>query len=251
MTKELQVVAVIPARAGSRGIPGKNTLLLAGQPILHYTLEAIAESQLVTHLIAITNDPQFRSQAEEAGLLVLDEPEEMAGDTVPIARPIQFAVESYEHQLGLRFDIAIQCEVSTPVRPPRIIDRCLDLLIASHSEVVTTVESAAIHPPQWAVKRAEDGRIRFVTPNPPLHRQEMEPLFHIGGALAAFRREVLGTPNYFSCDCTAVEYQAGECVYLDEPFDVELAEFVIQRQFDRDLMHSARLKTSLMTRALR
>ncbi len=230
MNDQLRVIAVIPARAGSRGIPGKNTLVLGGRPILYCTLNTIAESHFVTHTVAITNDPKFRAQAEDAGLSVLSEPEDMAGDEVPIARPIHYAVEACERELGFRFDIAIQCEVSSPIRPPKIIDRCLDLLLSSGSEVVTTVESASIHPPQWVVRRAADGRIRFVTPNPPLHRQEMEPLFHIGGALAAFRRDVLGTPNYYTCDCTAIEYCAGECIYLDEPFDVELAEFVLQRQ---------------------
>ncbi|MFN0196227.1 MAG: cytidylyltransferase domain-containing protein [Planctomycetaceae bacterium] len=225
------VIAVMPARAGSKGIPGKNSVMLGGRPILHYTLDEIAASRHVTHTVAITNDERFRVQAIAAGVTVIQEPEELAGDDVPIGLAIQFAVETCERQWGLRFDAVIQCEVTTPIRPPQIIDRCLELLWKSGAEVATTVEAASIYPPQWVVRRDPDGRVHFVSPNPPLHRQDMEPLFHLGGALAAFRRDVVGVPNYLKCDCVAVEYTNGECIYLDSPFDLLLAEFMLQHRW--------------------
>jgi len=224
------VIAVLPARAGSQGIPGKNTLLLGGRPILHYTLDCIAESARVTHTVAITNDPLFRRQAEQAGLLVLEEPEWLARDDVPIGQPIAFAVEACERTWGLHFDFAIQCEVSTPIRPPNIIDDCIELLLRTKAQVATAVEPATRHPPQWTVRREQDGRIRFGCSQPPLHRQDMEPLYHLGGALAVFRRDVVGVPNWLTCDCAAVAHPAGECIYLDEPFDVEMAEFLLERR---------------------
>ncbi len=231
MKQRPHVIAVIPARAGSKGLPGKNSVILGGKPILQYTLDEIAASRHVTHTVAITNDERFRDQAIAAGVTVIQEPEELAGDDVPIGQPIQFAVETYERQMGIRFDAVIQCEVTTPIRPPLIIDRCLDLLWEAGAEVATTVQVATIYPPQWVVRRDPDGRVHFVSPNPPLHRQDMELLYHLGGALAAFRRDVVGVPNYLKCDCVAVEYTNGECIYLDSPFDLLLAEFMLQHRW--------------------
>lgn len=225
------VIAVIAARAGSKGIPHKNTLIINGHPLLHYTLDAIAESKRVTHTIVITNDLEFKELAEKSGLFVIDEPEDMATDDSPIGIPINYAVNLYEEQLGIKFDIVIQCEVSTPIRPSNIIDRCIDQMLKSDSDVVTTVESAMdCYPLQWMVRKETDGRIKFITNNPILNRQDSEKLFHLGGAIAIFKRKVLGVENYLQCDCSAVEYSHGECLYLDDPFDVEFAEFLLQKR---------------------
>lgn len=202
-----------------------------GLPMLHYTLRDIMDSRYITHIAAITNDPMFRSHALGFNIATIDEPEELAKDNVPVGGAIEYAVKFRERLLDISFDAVVIAEVSTPVRPPNIIDRCIDLLWSSGAEVVTTVEKADIHPPEWVVKKYEDGRIRFLTPEPPpLQRQQFEPLYHIGGACVVLRRSVIGAENYQMCDCAAVEYKRGECVYIDEPRDVAYAEFILERR---------------------
>jgi CMP-N-acetylneuraminic acid synthetase len=233
MSSVPQVLAVIPARAGSKGLPGKNTMELRGRPILRYTLDDLAASRHITHVVAVTNDPVFRKWAQAANVAVIDEPETLAADDVPIGPVLEYALDVREHSLdfSITYDAVVIAEVSTPVRPPGIFDRCLELLWSTGAEVVTTIEAATIHPPEYVVHRLTDGRIRFLAATPPpLRRQECEPLFHIGGACAVLRRHVIGRTNYLMSDCAAIEYRHGECVYLDEPFDVAFAEFILERR---------------------
>src|SRR3990167_5877875 len=102
-----RILAVITARGGSKGLPGKNIKLLDGKPLLAHTIEVAKQSELITHLILSTDDEQIAAVGREWGVEVpFMRPAELAQDETPHVPVIEHALNFMEGKLGAKFDYA-------------------------------------------------------------------------------------------------------------------------------------------------
>lgn len=125
----LKVLAITPARGGSKGVPRKNIKILAGKPLLQHTIEAASRSTLINSYIVNTEDREIRSFAESLGVLVQDRPEEFWHDNTfqEVDRLLQWSVLDYEEKFA-KVDIVVLLYPTAPLRASSAIDSAIELI---------------------------------------------------------------------------------------------------------------------------
>jgi CMP-N-acetylneuraminic acid synthetase len=127
----VEVLAIVPARGGSKGIPRKNLVTLLGQPLLWWSIRAALDSETVTRTIVSTDDDEIAMTAAAAGAEVpFMRPAELAGDTVVDLPVFEHALEMLLTSEGYRPDIVVQLRPTSPLRPPGMIDDGVGRVVA-------------------------------------------------------------------------------------------------------------------------
>jgi len=150
-----KVVAIIPARGGSKSIPRKNIRFLCGIPLMAYSIAAAKKSRLIDRIIVSTDDEVIADLAREWGAEVpFLRPKEMAEDTTTDYPVIEHAVRWLEFNEDYRSDIVVQLRPTSPLRPPGLVDEAiLSLLARPEADSVRAVTLAGENPfKMWQIE---------------------------------------------------------------------------------------------------
>lgn len=184
------VLAIVPARGGSKGLPGKNLRPLAGRPLVQWPVLAAVASAVVDHVIVSTDDPDIADAAALAGAEApFIRPRELATDTAPSALVIRHGID-YLAARGLHFAYVVMLEPTSPLTEPADIDAALRVLHSSRDRADAIVGIARVEAthPEYDVRLGESGLIRpYAAPSfaSLRRRQEIEPLYFLEGSLYA------------------------------------------------------------------
>ena len=145
---ESRILGVIPARAGSKGIPNKNIIEVGGQPLIKYTIEAALGSTMITDCIISTDSDEIASLAESLGLSApFIRPNNLSDDKALSLPVIQHAVNFMEKKHDFHYDAVIMLQPTTPLRTSGDIDKALSILISEKLDsVISVVEVEGNHP---------------------------------------------------------------------------------------------------------
>jgi CMP-N-acetylneuraminic acid synthetase len=230
----LSTLALVPARSGSRGIPGKNVKLLAGRPLIEYALSAIAESGVADRTIVSTDSEEIAALARAVGAETpFLRPEELASDTAPAIGLIDHALGWLAAEEGFEPDLILYVQPTEPFVQPQQIRDALALLIAEGADaVITTVEVPRNHHPFHVRLVREDGTLTFERPgdhyaNP--NRQSDPPRFAFAN-LRWFRRETYLREHHIEAGrCLGMPVDPLTALDLNTPVDWAFAELLMQR----------------------
>lgn len=189
----MRVLGIIPARGGSKGIPGKNIRPLGGRPLLAWTAESALAAKRLSRVVLTTDDERIAEIGRVCGLEVpFLRPAELAMDDTPTLPVLQHAVSELE-KAGDRFDAICLLQPTSPFRRAGDIDGCIELLETGLDAVVSVLPVPAEHNPHWVYFRDSDGLLRLATgeEQPIPRRQELPSAFHRDGAVYVTRRDVL------------------------------------------------------------
>lgn len=193
---DVEVLAVIPARGGSKSIPHKNTKLLGGHPLIAYSIAAGLQAGMVNRVLVSTDDEAIARIAREYGADVpFIRPAELAGDDVLDLPVFEHVLEWLDQREGYRPDVVVQLRPTSPIRPPRCVDEALSILLSDPSaDSVRAVTPAGQNP--YKMWRLEDGRLApliqtdFEEPyNMP--RQKLPAAFWQTGHIDVIRRQTI------------------------------------------------------------
>src|SRR5690606_5666092 len=120
----MKSVAIIPARGGSKGIPGKNIQIICGKPLIQWMIEAAQKAELVDNVYVTTDSPMIAQVAVDCGAEVIKRPSSLATDTSPSEASIIHAIES-----GARGDVTVFLQCTSPLTLPEDIDGCIRKII--------------------------------------------------------------------------------------------------------------------------
>lgn len=220
-------LAIVPARAGSKGVPGKNIRPLVGRPLLAYTAEAAAQSAVVDRLILSTDSSEIADVGRRHGLEVpFLRPASLAADDTPMLAVIEHALSILEAD-GWRPDIVVLLQPTSPLRRPDHVRAAVELLRASGADsVVSVVELPRHHSPDY-VMRIDDGLLRpFVDGGGRLtRRQDARPAYARDGTVYACRRSTIERfASIYGDDCRPIVIPAAESLSIDTPADWVEAE---------------------------
>ncbi len=219
--------AVILARAGSKGLPGKNAMPLAGQPLATYTIRHARAASSLTRILVSTDCLHVRRAAEAEGVVVIDRPAELATDTATVDAAARHALAD-DHA-----PIAVILYANVPIRPPGLIDRAVQTLIETGADSVQSYAPVGKYHPYWEVTIDDAGRVAPFVPNSVYRRQDLPPVYIPDGGVIAVRRESLyhtidGQPHAFlGRDRRAVLNEAGAVVDIDTRLDYLLAQLLL------------------------
>jgi CMP-N-acetylneuraminic acid synthetase len=194
----MRVIGLIPARGGSKGIPGKNIRMLCGKPLLQYTAESALEAKRLTRVILSTDTEEIADIGRRCGVDVpFLRPTELARDDTPTLPVVQHALAWMEENSG-SFDAVCLLQPTSPFRQPSDIDACIELMERTGADTVVTVLPVPLeHNPHWVYFRNRDGWLHLSTgaSEPPPRRQELPPAFHREGSVYVSRRDVVMKQN--------------------------------------------------------
>jgi|TARA_Y100000310_G_C20533066_1_gene739485 N-acylneuraminate cytidylyltransferase/CMP-N,N'-diacetyllegionaminic acid synthase len=227
---ENEVLAVIPARGGSRGVPKKNIRPVKGKPLIIYTIEVAKRCEVITDLVVSTDDPEISKVSVENGVEVpFFRPAELATDTALAIPTIQHSVKMMEKEKETIYDIVVMLQPTTPLRSVSDISECLQLLINSDADgIISVVQVNNSHP--MKMKKIVDGLLvdyeEPLVENPP--RQLLPPVYIVNGAIYATRRDTLMHEDSFMGNkCLPYTMPEERSVNIDSKLDFKLVEAII------------------------
>jgi CMP-N-acetylneuraminic acid synthetase len=193
MRHPAQVLGLIPARGGSKGIPRKNIRPLAGRPLLEYTADSALAARRLSRVVLSTEDPEVADAGRRCGLEIpFMRPADLAQDATPSLAVVQHALRWLETR-GDRYDAVCLLEPTAPFRGPDEIDGCIALLEESGADAVITVRCVPDEfNPHWTYLRDARGYLRLSTGEgtPVPRRQSLPPAYHRDGSVYVTRRDV-------------------------------------------------------------
>lgn len=229
----MHVVAIIPARAGSKGLPGKHLLPLAGRPLIAWTFEAARASRALSRVIVSTNDPAVAEAARAAGIDVpFDRPATLAADDTPMIDVLVHAVEELE-RAGPRVDIVVLLQPTSPLRTAAHIDAAVHLLQQSDADAVVTVVPVPHRFNPVSVMRLDEERLRPYAGDASVTRRQDKPVVYArnGPAVLAVRRDVIcGQRTLYGQHTRALVMAEQDSIDIDTAWDLELAALLLARR---------------------
>ncbi len=240
-----EILAVITARGGSKGLPGKNIRPLGGKPLIAYTIEAALGSGLITKTIVSTDDPKIAAVSKEFGAdAPFLRPADLAKDTTPSLPVVRHAVEFMENAEGKRFDFIILLQPTSPFRSADDIDGALEKLIKTGADsVISMCRVEDMHP--MKLKKIENDRILPYMAEEPegIRRQDLPPVYMRNGAIYAVRRGVLmERSTLYGGDSRPYIMPQEASVNIDSPLDFAVAEALLNSKKPKGSKEGACLK---------
>lgn len=234
MVARADVLALVPARGGSKSIPRKNVMSFAGHPLLTYSIAAGLKARAVGRVIVSTDDAEISSVAREYGAEVpFLRPASLALDDTPDLPVFEHALAWLESHEGYRPEIVVQLRPTSPVRPPDCVDRAVETLLAHpEADSVRGVVPSGQNPyKMWRIEA--DGGMRpllqdgFDEPyNMP--RQSLPPTFWQTGHVDAIRTSTILEKGSMSGDVILpLILDPRYTVDIDNPRDLERAEWLM------------------------
>ena len=132
-------LSIIPARGGSKGIPRKNLRPLAGKPLLAYSILAARQAHRVSRVVVSTEDDEIAAVARHWGAEVVQRPPELATDEAPTDPVLEQVVNHLKQTEGYHPDLVILLQPTSPLRPPGLVDACIERLLATAADSLLTV----------------------------------------------------------------------------------------------------------------
>lgn len=230
----MNVVGFVFARGGSKGVPRKNLRLLAGKPLIAYSIEAALASRSVQRVVISTEDEEIAEVARRfGGETPFLRPCELATDSAPEWLAWQHAIRSVEGGAGAeKIDVFVSIPPTAPLRSPGDIDACVDLLTASGADVVVTVAEAHRNPYFNMVVLDESQKARIVATDgrKPCRRQDAPRVYDMTTVAYAARPDyVLSVDGLFNGDVRAVVVPPERAIDIDTELDMAFAEFLLDR----------------------
>ncbi|OGI21622.1 MAG: hypothetical protein A2287_08665 [Candidatus Melainabacteria bacterium RIFOXYA12_FULL_32_12] len=227
----MKILGIIPARGGSKGVPRKNIKLLAGKPLIAYTIEAALKSRYIDKVIVSTEDDEIARVAKEFGAETIKRPEELAQDVTKTAPVIVHTVTELEHN-GYSPDIIVLLQPTCPLRDENVIDAALEKLINSNKDSIFTGFVVSQAMPFW--KQNPDGSLTALYDYHLRPRRQEEHLrgtiYCENGALYAITREAFMETGDFlgnNAGIFVADSQIMPQIDIDTLEDFESAEKII------------------------
>jgi YrbI family 3-deoxy-D-manno-octulosonate 8-phosphate phosphatase len=219
---KMQSIAIIPARGGSKGIPGKNLIPLAGKPLIVHTIEAALGAKTIQQVYVSTDDAEIGKVASEAGAKIIQRPAELASDTATSESALIHSLEWIKENEGFMPEHFAFLQCTSPLTLPADIDGTMQLLIANKAD--SAFAACLFHHFLW--ENSEEGS-RGINHHysQRLRRQDKKTQFLEAGSVYAMQTQgFLQAKHRFFGRIAMHEIPAARVFEIDEPQDLTIAE---------------------------
>jgi len=227
-----KVLGIIPARGGSKGIPGKNIKLLGGKPLLEYTVDVARESEIFDRIILSTDTQEIAAVGKRLGIEVpFLRPAELAQDDTAMLPVLQNVVQFCEDE-GWIPDVVVILQPTSPFRRASHLRKGYELLCGSQCDSVVSVEAVPGHYSPHVVMKIREGVLsHFLDEGAKVtRRQDAETAYTRNGYFYFTRRElIMGKNTIYGEDCRPVIIDEPDTVNLDTMEDWLQAEHIINK----------------------
>ena len=213
----MQVLGLIPARGGSKGIPRKNLAPVGGKPLLAWTVAAARTAGELTRVVVSTDDDEI---AAAAGVEVLRRPPELAEDDTPMLDVVRHAVAE------LAPDVVVLLQPTSPLRRAEHVDACARLLLETDADAVVSVVEVPHRFRPESLMDVVDGRV--VVRGSARMRQDKDRVYARNGPAVLARRADRIGDDLYGGDVRPFVMDTRDSLDVDDDFDLELADLLLR-----------------------
>ena len=224
------MIAISPARGGSKGLPGKNVRPLNGKPLIAYAIEAALKAKHIDRVIISTDDEKIAHVAVAYGAeLPFMRPAELASDTAMAVDNYIYTIDRLEKEEGKPIDAFVVLQPTSPLRIAEDIDGAIELFYDNKADSVISYTQEA-HPVTWHKYIDADGRFIDIFDANIKNRQENRISYYPNGAVYVFRTAMIRERKYYTDKSYAYIMPRSRSVDIDFLEDFEYAEFLLRRK---------------------
>ena len=224
----MKVLAIIPARGGSKGLPKKNIKELGNKPLIAWSIDAAKQSQLIDRVIVSTDSDEILKIATEYDAEApFKRPKELASDTATTLDVLTHAINYYKQQ-NQEFDYLVLLQPTSPFRKEGDIDKMIKLAIESNADMVVSVKETSANPYYVLFEENENGFLKKSKEANFTRRQDCPTVYEYNGSIYVIKIDSLLKQNSLVFSKT-IKYEMDEyhSVDIDNQFDFDFAEFLL------------------------
>ncbi|OIQ22715.1 acylneuraminate cytidylyltransferase family protein [Lacinutrix sp. MedPE-SW] len=231
----MKILGIIPARGGSKGIPGKNIKMLAGKPLLQYTWEVASKSTLLSKVILSTEDDAIINVAKSLGINIpFKRPSNLSKDKSPTLGVIQHALEFYKTK-GETFDAICLLQVTSPFRTVAFLEKAIETFVEAKTDsLISVLEVPHEFNPHWTFKANKNNELNIATGEKTIisRRQDLPKAYHRDGSIYLTKTDTIIKDNSLFGNSISYVLSSKEThVNIDTLEDWEKAEAICKTKF--------------------
>ncbi len=228
------MIAIIPARGGSKGLPGKNIRPLLGKPLIAYAIESALGARSIDRVVVSTDDPEIAAVARRfGGEVPFMRPAELATDTAAAVDNYIYTVDRLARESGRAIDSFAVLLPTAPLRTSDDVDRAVEMFIERNADSVVSYTPEA-HPVRWHKYLNPDGTFVDILGDSLANRQDIRTSYYPNGAVYVFRTALILERRYYSDRSYAYVMPRSRSVDIDTLDDFAFAEFLMRH--DRQMI---------------
>lgn len=237
MIDKKSVLAIVPARGGSKGIPLKNLRTVGGQSLIARVGAVVGHIAYIDRAVVSTDHDGIAAAAEEAGLgAPFRRPKDLSGDRIGDLQVLTHGLMEMERLDRRQYDVVVMLQPTSPLRTPVEVNETIRRLIADNLDSAWTVSptDSKHHPAKQLT--VQDGRLGYYEEGGAaiIARQQLSPLYHRNGVAYAMTRECLLEKESIMGERTGAVICDGNHISIDTEQDIELVEYYLKRSVDHN-----------------
>jgi N-acylneuraminate cytidylyltransferase/CMP-N,N'-diacetyllegionaminic acid synthase len=224
------MIAIIPARCDSKGLPGKNIRGLCGKPMIAYTIEAALESKYIKNVIISTDCKEIEDVAKKFGAKsYFLRPKELASDDSKAIDNYIYTVDRLNNDFDYSIDSFVVLQPTSPFRKASDIDNAIEIFKEKIADSVISYTKEQ-HPIEWHKYLTEEGKFENLFDERLLNRQEYRPSYFPNGAIYVFNYKLIKNNLYYGDNSYAYIMPRHRSVDIDTLEDFQYAEFLMRQE---------------------
>ena len=242
MIRAQRILAVCPARGGSKGIPLKNLAPFLGIPLVARVGQLVKEISIIDRAVVSTDHPEIAECAKQAGLdAPFFRPPDLSGDQISDTPVLIHALEEMERLDAVRYDIVVMLQPTSPLRRPEHVIRAIEMLVTGQWDAVWTLSETDSKSHPLKQLTLDSGTIDYYDPNGSqiIARQQLTPVYHRNGVAYVMTRNCLLESKSIMGKRTGALLLDEHLVSIDTMWDLKLAEFIQKSSDELSLSHRA------------
>ena len=227
MIGDKKVLALIPARGGSKGIPHKNIIDLCGRPLIEYSISAARSSKYIDRVIVSTDDAEIAKVSGESGADVpFLRPAELAGDNSRTVDAVLHAINQLKAQ-GEEYHILVLLQPTQPLRTSEDVDKAIEKFIESNCQDLVSVSPVDDNP--LLIRSIENDKlIPLINASSTCRRQDMPAYYRVNGCIYINLIDELNESTSFNDNTVPFVMSREHSVDIDEMKDLYIAEYYLK-----------------------
>lgn len=224
----MNILAIIPARAGSKGVPGKNKKILQGKPLIVYTLEFALKCKLITKIVVSSDDLEIlEMKSLFTNIEFIQRPIHLAEDCTPTLPVMQHVVEELKTK-GEDYELICLLQPTNPFRQPGFLDICINHFKESHCDsLVSVLKVPHVYNPHWVYEVEESGFLKISTGEKeiiPRRQQLPNAYFRDGSVYITMTENIIEKSRILGDKIAYIESDPDSYVNIDSQVDWIIAE---------------------------
>lgn len=224
------MLAIIPARGGSKGLERKNTKPLLGKPLIAYSIEAALKSKKISEVIVSTEDQEIAQIARDFGASVpFMRPDKYATDESLSIDTYVYTIDKIKSEFGIDHQEFVVLQPTSPLRRPEDIDSAIDLFHTKNADSVISFTEEH-HSIFWHKYLSDNGKLSPIFENEKLtNRQELKKTYYPNGSIYVFKSKIIREGKNYTNNTFAYLMGRNQSVDIDTIEDFEFAEYLLSK----------------------